>query len=134
MSSKNCWCGRLDSFENCCLPIIEGRLPAKTAEELMRSRYTAFTLADGDYLMKSHHSDTRNQKDKKNLEKWAKSVKWLKLEILNSTLGASIDTIGTVEFKAFYLEGGRVQYIHENSTFKRVNNIWFYYGTKTTTN
>jgi len=128
MNNEQCPCGTGKDFNNCCGPIIEGRLPAQTAEELMRSRYTAFTLANGDYLMKSHHPGTRNPKDKANIEKWAKSVIWLKLEILNFTLGLPKDNLGTVEFKAFYLENGRVQFIHENSIFKRVLDSWLYYG------
>jgi SEC-C motif-containing protein len=88
MNKEQCPCGNERSYKNCCGPIIEGKLSAQTAEELMRSRYTAFTLANGDYLMNSHHADTRNPKDQKSIEKWAKSVNWLKLEVLNATLCA----------------------------------------------
>ena len=50
----------------------------------MRSRYSAFVLANGDYLMATHHKSTRPIKEKKAIVKWAKSVQWLKLEILES--------------------------------------------------
>jgi len=126
--SESCFCGSLKEFTECCSPIISGARKAVTAEELMRSRYSAFTLANGDYLMKSHHSKTRNPKDKKNIESWAKSVSWVKLEILNYTKGQKTDDFGTVEFKAFYFERGQMGVIHENSTFHRENGIWFYYG------
>ena len=63
----------------------------------MRSRYTAFTLANSDDLMKSHHSETRKINDKKDIESWAKSVNWLKLDILNTTQGQASDDYGTVE-------------------------------------
>lgn len=131
MTQTNCPCGRDIPFEKCCKPIIEGRIPAKTSEDLMRSRYTAFTLSDGDYLMKSHHSRTRKLGDKKNIESWAKSMSWIKLEVLNSTRGQKTDDFGTVEFKAFYFERGRIEVIHENSEFTKENSEWKYVGLAT---
>jgi len=125
---RNCSCGREKPYLECCHLIHEGTVKAATAEDLMRSRYTAFTLANGDYLMKSHHPDTRNPKDKMNLEKWAKSVNWIKLEILNRTNGLEFNDRGTVEFKAFYFENRQIQVIHENSEFVKENSLWYYVG------
>ena len=56
---------------------------------------------------------TRPIKDKKNIEKWAKSVQWLKLEVLETT-------VDTVKFNAFFFENGKPDVIHENS-----NNVKF---------
>lgn len=98
----------------------------QTAEQLMRSRYSAFVLADGDYLMKSHHATTRPIKEKKSIVKWAKSVQWIRLEILEATDGLLNHEKGTVRFKAFFFENGSVQVIQENSLFKKENGIWFY--------
>ncbi|WP_246147033.1 YchJ family protein [Seonamhaeicola marinus] len=101
---------------------------AKTAEQLMRSRYSAFVLANGDYLMKSHHSTTRPVKEKKAIVKWAKSVEWIKLEVLETTRGTLHDTEGTVTFKAYFYEKGKVDVIHEKSKFVKENNCWTYLG------
>ena len=60
----------------------------ETAQQLMRSRYSAFVLANGDYLMETHHSSTRPIKEKKAIVKWAKSVQWIKLEIVETTKGS----------------------------------------------
>ena len=93
-----------------------------SAEELMRSRYSAFVLANIEYLQKSHHSTTRpSKREKKEIEKWTKSVNWLKLEVLNTIRD-------TVEFKAFFMENGAVNVIHENSKFCKQNNHWVYLG------
>tara|TARA_R110001583_G_scaffold14849_6_gene61795 strand:+ start:20 stop:325 length:306 start_codon:yes stop_codon:yes gene_type:complete len=95
----------------------------------MRSRYSAFVLANIDYLQKSHHSKTRpSKKENRDIEKWTKSVKWLKLEVLKTTKGIANDTIGTVEFKAFFMENGAINVIHENSKFSIENNHWVYVG------
>ncbi|MBC8004751.1 MAG: Sec-C motif domain protein [Verrucomicrobia bacterium] len=92
----------------------------------MRSRYVAFTMADVDYLLRSHHSSTRPVKDRKQIKKWAESVQWMGLTILSTKDGSVNDDTGYVEFRALYLEDGQMQQIHENSLFKRENNRWFY--------
>jgi SEC-C motif-containing protein len=125
---KSCNCGSAKTYAICCGKIHLKHESALTAEELMRSRYTAFTLADGSFLTKTHHSSTRNPKEEKEIVSWSKSVQWIRLEILNCTKGTSMDTEGTVEFKAYFYENGEVQRIHENSFFRRENNFWFYLG------
>ena len=122
----NCACGSGNAYANCCEPIIIGKKNAPTAESLMRSRYVAFTLANIDYLMLSHHFSSRPNKERKSIAKWAKSVKWIGLTILNSQDGQQTDIRGTVEFKALYIEDGVLSHIHENSLFQRENEKWVY--------
>ena len=66
--------------------------------------------------------------EKKEIIRWAKSVKWMKLEVLNTTQGSSNDNEGTVEFKAYFKEGFVTTYIHENSYFTKENGNWVYVG------
>lgn len=124
----NCPCGNNETYKNCCQLAHKSLANVKTAEQLMRSRYTAFTIGDGDYLIKSHHSTTRPIKEKQSMVNWANSVHWLKLEILSKTKGIDSDTEGTVEFKAHFLENGKPQVIHENSKFIKENGCWMYLG------
>ena len=124
----NCYCGRPETYNTCCGVIHKGNTKIATAEDLMRSRYSAFVLANGDYLMKSHHTSTRPLKEKKSIVQWAKSVKWVKLEVLNTIKGSKSDEEGTVEFKAFYFENGTLEVIHENSRFVKENDQWVYLG------
>ena len=117
-----CPCNPAKKYSACCQKAHRDINTVTTAEQLMRSRYTAFVLANVNYLQKSHHSTTRPTKqEKRDLEKWTKSVKWLQLEILNTTED-------TVEFKASFQENGTVQVIHENSKFCKENNHWVYLG------
>lgn len=124
--SNLCPCGSAQPFANCCEPIISGKKYATTALELMLSRYTAFTLADVDYLLRSHAVKTRPVKDRKNIERWAKSVKWMGLSILRTEAGQTTDETGYVEFKATFLENGQPGLIHEKSFFHRENGQWVY--------
>lgn len=121
-----CPCGSGQLFANCCEPIISGKKEALTAQELMRSRYTAFTQANVDYLMRSHSAKTRPIKERKSIEKWAKSVNWMRLTIIQTQAGDANDEIGYVEFKALYLENGKPQQIQEKSLFERENGNWVY--------
>ncbi len=119
--SKKCPCGSNSFYSDCCHKIHTNIVNALTPEQLMRSRYTAFTMANINYLMISWHSTTRDNSpaSKKELMQWSKSVTWLKLEILNTT-------VNTVEFKAYFYENGTLECIHENSLFIKENNHWVY--------
>jgi len=124
--STTCPCGSKNEYSDCCGAIINGKRNASTAEELMRSRYSAFVKADIDYLMRSHHSKTRPLKERKDIETWTKSVQWMGLVILNTAAGQINDLKGHVEFRALYLESGRMEQIHENSLFEKENGKWVY--------
>lgn len=124
----SCPCGRAFSYQNCCALAHTNPAFIKTAEDLMRSRYSAFTLANGPYLIETHHTETRINVDEKEIVDWAKSVQWVKLEILNSSQGQENDETGTVEFKAYFKEKGKLRFIHENSLFNREYGVWKYFG------
>lgn len=128
MSIKKCPCGRNKTYNNCCEKAHKNILSVKTAEDLMRSRYSAYVLANVDYLILSWASKTcdRSVKTKKELKEWTESVTWVKLDILNSNNGQEKNINGTVEFKAFFYENGHLECIHENSFFERENKHWVY--------
>lgn len=123
-----CPCGRLLDYQHCCGIAHANPNFIKTAEDLMRSRYSAFTLANGPYLIETHHSKTRKQVNEREIVDWAKSVKWVRLDVLNATQGQETDETGTVEFKAYYKEKNQLRYLHENSFFKREMGVWKYVG------
>ena len=115
-----CYCGSALLFENCCEPYIKVIKTAKTAVDLMRSRYSAYATHHADYLVNTTHSSTRKHHSKASILDWSQSNQWVKLEVLNAT-------INTVEFKAFYFDCDlQMQMHHEYSTFKQENGKWFY--------
>ena len=128
INSNLCRCGRNLSYKDCCAIAHANPIFIKTAELLMRSRYTAFTQANGPYLMETHHSETRKKVDEQEIVDWAKSVEWVKLEIINSSHGSEKDEVGTVEFKAYFKEKGKLRFLDENSLFKKEYGAWMYYG------
>ncbi|MEU2944573.1 YchJ family metal-binding protein [Nocardiopsis alba] len=116
-----CPCGRSRTYALCCGRLHSGESKAATAEDLMRSRYSAFVVGDEEYLSRSWHPDTRPR----DVGVDADTV-WRGLEILGSTEGTPFHDEGTVEFRARYREGGRDGEIHENSRFLRHGGAWVY--------
>jgi SEC-C motif-containing protein len=116
---STCACGSKKSFSQCCEPYLSGKQQAPTAEALMRSRYTAFTRVDMDYLQRTHHPKTRDELDVSGTEQWAREAEWLGLEIINTEKGGVDDADGTVEFKATYRLDKQTCVLHELSQFER---------------
>lgn len=121
-----CYCNSKKDFSECCESIIKGTKQAETAEQLMRSRYSAFVIADINYLMNSHYKTTRPTKERSEILKWTKSVQWLTLEVLNTQGGLASDTEGYVEFKAVFMKNGKIDCIYEDSFFVKENKQWYY--------
>jgi SEC-C motif-containing protein len=116
----SCSCGNILSFENCCEPFLQGKQIAQTAEQLMRSRYSAYVHQQIDYLIETTHASTRKLYRRKAIEKWSKESKWLKLEIVVA-MGSF------VEFKAYFLDKtGKIQIHHEKSHFIFENGRWYF--------
>ncbi|MBD3940776.1 hypothetical protein IF188_03555 [Microbacterium sp. NEAU-LLC] len=115
-----CPCGSGDEFAGCCRPALQGT-PAPTAERLMRSRYTAFVVGDGDYLSATWHPGTRP--DEVALDP---AQKWTGLEILGTEDGGDGDTRGAVEFRAAWRHGADRGVLHERSRFVRQSGRWWY--------
>ena len=123
-----CYCGQNKTYKDCCEVFHLNHGKTETAQQLMRSRYSAFVLANGDYLMQTHRSSTRPISEKKAIVKWAKSVEWIKLEILETTKGLEHDDEGTVTFNAYFYDNKSIDVIHEKSAFIKENNKWYYLG------
>jgi SEC-C motif domain protein len=115
----NCPCGAPAAYAQCCGRFIDAaQLPA-TAQELMRSRYSAYVLGKRDYLLATWHPTTRPAQ----LDLDA-HTKWLGLTV---KAHAQQDAAhATVEFVARYRIGGKGHRLHETSRFERVDGQWLY--------
>jgi SEC-C motif-containing protein len=124
--SQQCYCGNQRLFVDCCQPLLRGEKIASTAEELMRSRYSAFCTNDVDYLIATHHPSKHEGDDKNQLLNTIASCKWLKLSIAGTQNGLSNDNQGWVEFIAVYEENNQLFQLCEKSQFIKKNGTWFY--------
>ncbi|BAL25270.1 YchJ family protein [Azoarcus sp. KH32C] len=121
MATSLCPCQSGKCFADCCAPVLAGELSATNAETLMRSRYTAFTLGDEGYLLRSWHPSTRPGSLDLNAEPLPK---WIGLQVRQHVQTGENSAI--VEFVARYRVGGRAQRLHETSRFRRENGQWLY--------
>jgi len=121
LTPEKCPCDSGKSYEHCCKNYLNQKQSAPTAEALMRSRYTAFTLLDEDYLRLSWHPDTCPKNIRLN-----ENTIWLGLTIKKTTAGRADDGTGTVEFVARNKINGKAQRLHENSHFVKIDNHWLY--------
>lgn len=121
--SGPCPCGSGTSYDACCGPLLAGTRTAGTAEQLMRSRYTAFATGDTAYLLLSWHPATRPRR----LDLDA-GQRWTGLTLHASSGGSLLASEGTVEFTAHYVLGGREGDQHEVSRFSRQDGRWVYVG------
>ena len=117
---KNCFCGNSATFNECCKPLLDHSHQATSAEQLMRSRYSAYCISNSTYLLATTHQSVRNQHSENDILAWAKANKWSKLEIISTSENL-------VEFKAYYVDQFKnTQIHHEKSTFIFENRNWFY--------
>jgi len=125
MSDTNtCPCGSEIELKTCCLPLIQGTKRPETAEDLLRARYTAFTRNDVDFILSSHHSRTRDEVTREEIEDWAKNSVWLGLKVVQLEAGKKEDTQGTIVFAAHYKEGEKTQEHWEKSFFEKEDGTW----------
>ena len=121
MTSRRCPCGTGLPYAECCGRLHDGTAEAATAEQLMRSRYSAFAVGDPAYLLTSWHTATRPRTLDLDPD-----VRWTGLEILGTDGGRLLDVEGTVEFRAHHRAAGRGGAQHERSRFAREGGRWRY--------
>ncbi|PKH09591.1 YchJ family protein [Moritella sp. Urea-trap-13] len=120
-----CSCGLAMPFKDCCGKYIYGIAAAATAEQLMRSRYSAYVHNAPVYLMATHHPDFIRDLNEDLIADTAKNTQWLRLEIIMSQGDEESET-GIVEFKAWFQDGEEEACLHERSNFIVEDQQWFY--------
>ena len=121
MAPRRCPCGTGLPYAECCGRLHDGTATAATAEQLMRSRYSAFAVGDPAYLLVTWHPSTRPP----SLE-LDPTVRWTGLDVLATSDGGLLASDGTVEFRACYRHEGETGSQHETSRFVRVDGAWRY--------
>lgn len=120
-----CPCGSQFDSENCCqkyIPNIANRavLLPKTPEQLMRSRYFAYTQGNAEYIYKTYAKSSQTEQSIAEIKQWANQCKWLKLTVynqVNSNAGELASNYGFVEFSVFYIQQDSLFEMREKSRF-----------------
>ena len=117
-SQQRCPCGGA-SYGSCCRPLHRQERAAATAEQLMRSRYSAFALAEIEHLLRTQPSEQPVQAWRRSLQASCRQLRWRGLEIVATEAGGPDDLEGTVTFIAHYSAGAERGTLRECSRFGR---------------
>ena len=128
MSNLSCPCGS-ERYSECCQPLHLGQKKAQTAEQLMRSRYSAFAKYEIEYIVQTTAIGQQQALDVKAIADWSKANQWLKLEVVQAQ--EKLDkNHAQVEFKAHYADAKdnlkQVQIHHEVSHFVKHEGAWYF--------
>jgi len=119
--SERCPCLSGLPYTECCGPLHRGDKQAPTAEQLMRSRFSAFAVGDTTYLLATWHPSTRPEALELDPE-----MRWYRLDVINRAAGGPLGSHGTVEFEAFWRSPIDSGSHHEVSDFMREGGRWYY--------
>jgi SEC-C motif-containing protein len=118
----SCPCGSNEQFKNCCLAVVKGHKKAKSPEQLMRSRFSAYVLNDAQYIFDSYSQHSQASQSVSDIKDWASTCKFVELTIhhistLNEYNSDDPSDLPTVEFTACYLIANKLYQISEKSRF-----------------
>ena len=122
-----CPCCSGKKYKKCCKIFHDGQNP-RTAQELMRSRYCAFSIKKAQYIIDTTHQE--NSDFTHDLEQWRDSIldfcsntKFEAMEIIDFIDG---QTQSFVTFKAALIQKNTDASFCEKSRFLKTNNKWLY--------
>ncbi|GAA2087835.1 YchJ family protein [Brevibacterium salitolerans] len=126
-ASAPCPCGGYPkgaTYSQCCEPALTLTTWPPTAQQLMRSRYTAHVKGDEDHLFRTWHPKTRPARIDV-----GDGAEWIGLRVEAVSAGGVQDEEGAVEYRAAYREpDGSSGELHEVARFVRRARRWMYLG------
>ena len=126
MNTITCPCGSGSSYSECCEPLHLNRTLPSNAEQLMRSRYCAYTLQLIDYIIVTTVPAQQALLDHASIAEWSQTAQWLGLTVLQHL--PKIDkTHAIVEFEARFANPGEAVQTHrECSAFVQIGERWYF--------
>ena len=140
----NCYCGQPKRYQDCCQPCHTGLGPALTAEQLMRSRFSAYVLQLVPYIADTYYPAVQSTEAIAEIAAFAGSARFLALQVLASgdtpvvepdqfpvlpsAFGVSeaSKTLSYVHFKVWFLVADKLHLLEEHSRFVRIDGQWRY--------
>ncbi|SDT05479.1 SEC-C motif-containing protein [Halopseudomonas sabulinigri] len=124
-SQDACPCGRAQTYAECCQPLHHGTA-AQSAERLMRSRYSAYTLGLIDYLVATTLPAQQGLLEVEQMRLWSAQSQWQGLSVEQVADGPGSDR-AQVAFVARWADPDGSQQSHrECSDFKRLGERWYF--------
>lgn len=121
--SSLCPCHSGKAFKSCCKPYLTRESLPVNPEQLMRSRYTAFTLKQFQYIADTHYSKLDPIDSAEALQQDFQDIHWQHLRVVSHQ---ESDTEGEVSFIAYYGIQGKLFALSETSHFIKPDGKWLY--------
>ena len=117
-----CPCGSTLSFARCCKLFIQPEINVsypETAEQLMRSRFSAYATKNGQYIYDTYAEKPKHSQSLTDIQQWADDCIWLALEVHESNTDV-------VKFSAYYIVDNSLCCLTERSNFVLERRQWRY--------
>lgn len=119
-----CPCQSSKNYADCCAVFHHQKALPETAEQLMRSRYSAYVLKNIPYIVETTVPNQQAHLNVQALQDWADNTQWLGLQILKTeTLTKSQSA---VEFNALFQGEEGEQSHQERSIFINIEGRWYF--------
>lgn len=97
-----CYCCSSKPFNECCEPFIKGVKYPNSAEQLMRSRFSAYATAHYQYILETYTKEKQLALSVEELAKSAQGATWFALKVHPTLAANSVDslvsnTVGSTE-------------------------------------
>ncbi|BFU60816.1 MULTISPECIES: YchJ family protein [Rodentibacter] len=119
-----CPCQSDRNYEDCCGVFHSHQALPETAEQLMRSRYSAYVLKNISYIVETTVPTQQPLLDIPLLSEWAETTHWLGLQILKTETLTKIQS--AVEFNAVFQGEEGEQSHQERSIFVKIDGRWYF--------
>lgn len=118
-----CYCGSELAFEQCCQPFINNTAIPSTAEQLMRSRFSAYVINKPAYIQQTYAKEKHAENTVQEIADFATSCRFVALTVINTE---QHDNQAWVEFEATYFYQNLFCKLHERSYFELRDTVWYY--------
>lgn len=125
IDSRDCLCSSGKTYGTCCKLFHQGLKLPQTAEELMRSRYSAYALNNLTYIKNTMQGKAAQGFSDQESDK-QQSHRLLGLEVMRHFADKKNSSHAFVEFRALHQYQGKCTVIQELSEFFKIDGKWFY--------
>lgn len=152
----NCYCGQPKLYQDCCQPCHTGYGPANSAEQLMRSRFSAYVLQLVPYIAETYYPAVQSADAIAEIAAFAGNAHFLALQVVASgdtpgvdpgqfpalpsalglaaaadlpvtiNLSAAQLALSYVHFKVWFFIADKLHVLEEHSRFIRLDGQWRY--------
>ena len=118
-----CPCDSNKNYSVCCAPLHSGEQFASSAKQLMISRFTAYCMANYQYIYETYGREQRRTLSNGVAGESDADCQWVRLKVIQTS---QTDSTGIVEFIAVYAIENELYQLHETSCFEIQDGRWVY--------